>query len=411
MQFLNSGNEKGYQTYRELPRDEQIQFLAEKETQYLNKHAVQIEVQTTIDKEIQNAGRKRQQRHGDDGLDRFPNGDERTHVNQAQALGSVPTLPGSGMVRTAGGSAPTVGVLHGHAPHDSHRQATGDSSSLRRDDSGHGKTSSEGGESSERLNPVNESTGRRGDSVIAQYRRDFTESKAIAAGDAQEDIKTIRMQINAHELLATLSQTHGVKPSKFQVIVSQFDGSQKIKAGKLTLSPNDFLTKIVHLPWKDAEQILRTEYNRQKENAVSVQPVKAQPNREMWQEFMKQLPSYQDRKVARNDAIKAKSNGQRKDMLNEIGRAKQEVKQAKAALVSEYKVGTSNIYRQNPNFKGSVSKLHIGLNAKETEIKNRYRAKIDAVRDEHDKPMPEKYIDWLQINAQQANARALEELN
>ncbi|EJE8516227.1 relaxase [Vibrio parahaemolyticus] len=73
------------------------------------------------------------------------------------------------------------------------------------------------------------------------------------------DVKHIKQNIDALALLHRLSTTHGVDVDKYAITKGK-DGGDLIQCGNRHLNVSDFLTKEMHLPWKDAKQHLEDRY-------------------------------------------------------------------------------------------------------------------------------------------------------
>jgi len=78
----------------------------------------------------------------------------------------------------------------------------------------------------------------------------------------KERYAEIRQHLDVAQLLDRLSHTHGLNPGLYQVTAAR-DGSPRIQCGSRALSPSDFLTKELGLPWRDAAPILRQTYENQ----------------------------------------------------------------------------------------------------------------------------------------------------
>ncbi|EIK4811122.1 relaxase [Vibrio parahaemolyticus] len=73
------------------------------------------------------------------------------------------------------------------------------------------------------------------------------------------DVKHIKQNIDALALLHRLSTTHGVDVDKYAITKGK-DGGDRIQCGNRYLNVSDFLTKEMHLSWKDAKQYLEDRY-------------------------------------------------------------------------------------------------------------------------------------------------------
>jgi hypothetical protein len=141
-------------------------------------------------------------------------------------------------------------------------------------------------------------TGRRADSVLSQRMRD--ERERIAQRSAGDEYSVIRANLDPHRLLAELSHSHGVRPKKYRITMGR-DGASRIRAGARHLNVSDFLSKELHLPWRDASEILHASYQRQ----ISGAPLplaKELPRAALWREYSTDRDVF---KRARQDAMGA----------------------------------------------------------------------------------------------------------
>ena len=78
----------------------------------------------------------------------------------------------------------------------------------------------------------------------------------------KERYEEIRQHLDCTQLLNSLSHSHGLNPSLYEVTQAK-DDTPRVKAGSRHLTPSDFLTKELGLPWKEAAPILRKSYELQ----------------------------------------------------------------------------------------------------------------------------------------------------
>jgi len=97
-------------------------------------------------------------------------------------------------------------------------------------------------------------------SVLARVQAEMRERYERAAD--KERYAEIRQHLDVAQLLDRLSHTHGLNPWLYQVTAAR-DGTPRIQCGSRALSPSDFLTKELGLPWRDAAPILRQTYENQ----------------------------------------------------------------------------------------------------------------------------------------------------
>lgn len=121
-------------------------------------------------------------------------------------------------------------------------------------------------------------------SVLTRLQDDLRERYEQA--QAPQKFAEIRRNIDGQQLLARLSHSHGLQPEIYGV-ESAFDGSTRIRCGTKSLSANDFLTKHLGMPWREAAPILREVYELQ----IGKRVVRARSQqdgndaRRLWREF------------------------------------------------------------------------------------------------------------------------------
>lgn len=118
-------------------------------------------------------------------------------------------------------------------------------------------------------------------SVLNDVQRTLREKYEQA--ENQQKYAEIRRHLNCDLLLNELSHSHGVTQERYIVSMGN-DGSQRIQCGSRSLSPNDFLTKELGLPWKEAAPILRRTYENQINYKV-IQPRGKNQSSQLWKDF------------------------------------------------------------------------------------------------------------------------------
>ena len=78
----------------------------------------------------------------------------------------------------------------------------------------------------------------------------------------KERYEEIRQHLDCTQLLNSLSHSHGLNPSLYEVTQAK-DGTPRLKAGSRHLTPSDFLSKELGMSWKGAAPILRKSYELQ----------------------------------------------------------------------------------------------------------------------------------------------------
>jgi hypothetical protein len=132
--------------------------------------------------------------------------------------------------------------------------------------------------------------------VLSQRVRDERERTARHSGG--DEYAVIRTQLDPRRLLAELSHSHGVRPEKYGIAMGR-NGASRIRAGARHLNVSDFLTKELHLPWRDASEILRSSYQRQVSGAA-LPLAKELPRAALWREYTADRDVF---RTARQDAM------------------------------------------------------------------------------------------------------------
>jgi hypothetical protein len=123
---------------------------------------------------------------------------------------------------------------------------------------------------------------RTTDSVLGQFGVDVIDRQHDAKAHTLTEFNEIKLRLEAGRLLALLSKSHGVDPEKYLVVRGK-DGGERIRAGGNNWNVSDFLTKQMHLSWKDASQILRNCYAAQ--IAGVLMQVQRSPSRDLWASY------------------------------------------------------------------------------------------------------------------------------
>lgn len=118
-------------------------------------------------------------------------------------------------------------------------------------------------------------------SVLARIHADLRERYEQAAD--KERYAEIRRHLDCTQLLARLSHSHGLEPALYPV-TKAMDGTPRIECGTRGLTPSDFLTKEMGLPWREAAPILRQVYELQIGKKLTRSRDKS-PSVQLWQDF------------------------------------------------------------------------------------------------------------------------------
>ncbi len=221
--------------------------------------------------------------------------------------------------------------------------------------------------------------------VIDFYRSDLAE--AYSRAQDKEKYAEIRKHIDPELLLAYLTRSHGLNRSLYTISFKE-DGTPRIGAGTKNYTPNDFLTKEMALPWKEAAPILREVYERQLGKEIVREAVR--PSRGLWSEFHAYRKERAGQKAKAWEALRADGKAIRDDY-----------RKAKNAL--DAKRGSM-----------TTTERKAALSVIKMEKAQQEKALIEskaALREQYqDKPVREHYRDWLQSQAQAGNGAALDEL-
>ncbi len=398
VKYLNSGNRKAYQEYREADQDGRRRLLAAREARFYAKHRQEKtheQDRNNDPRRGRDAGRfgrsygfKRSQ-----GQERSA-GTERTAAGRGpsnrqrdfgaaakgtppQSINRVRSLSSVGVVRYAQGSEV---LLQGDAPHHVEHSGAGRDDALRRPGTG------ERG-----LRP----TGRDADNVTSQLARDQQERKQGRSTESQSEFQEIKAKLDARRLLAELSQSHGVIPDKYEVTKAK-DGSDRIKSGTRNLNVSDFLTKELNMPWKDAAKTMRDAYARQRGKEPE-QEAKREPRRQLWGEFQEDRKTRgQQQRTAQWDEQRMKERD-RRDAIKKEFYAKRSKAQSDRSLKPAER-------------KAAVSIARMERLAREAALRERVAIERDKLKAEQKKPAREQYRDFLTEKAQGGDEQALAEL-
>ena len=116
-------------------------------------------------------------------------------------------------------------------------------------------------------------------SELARIHADMRERYEQAAD--KERYTEIRLHLDCTQLLARLRHSHGLDAALYPVSMAT-DGTPRIACGTRSLTPSDFLTKEMGLPWREAAPILREVYALQ----IGKQVTRARdkpPSAQLWQ--------------------------------------------------------------------------------------------------------------------------------
>lgn len=292
-------------------------------------------------------------------------------VASARSVNGLRTLSGVDVVGFTRGSQM---LLPDHASHQLVHQGAGRADGLRRH------------RDSERGSGVVRPTGRLTDSRLSQHGRDLRERDQIDVSNEIEEFRQIRMTLDAHRLLADLSQSHGVLLDKYEVIKAP-DGSARIICGNRKLNVSDFLTREMRLSWNDAAAILRDSYGRQE----SMEPVRGgrlAPSSALWRQFQNER-----KRLGGQRALWTKQFASEKSRRDGLKRERDHVKRASGLVTPMQR-------------KAQDSVANMAYMAAERDL----AAAIRVERKQLSKPVTEQYREFLRDLAETGDGPALAEL-
>ena len=226
--------------------------------------------------------------------------------------------------------------------------------------------------------------------LLSEHQRSVAQAKQAD----QSEIKEIRLLLDAARLLAAVAQSHGVDTQKYSVTKGN-DGADRIVCGKRRYTVNDFLTKELHLNWKDAERILRKQYDCQKGEEPFERPVLT-PKRELWRAYQIWVKAHQfDR--TEEWSLQRESEKLRRSTL------RADFKRSKGAIWSD-----RSLTRQQK--RSNISVINMAKALAEKELSERIERERATLSKKWMFMSKDRYYTFLQEEAEKGNESALKEL-
>ncbi|WP_256701136.1 LPD7 domain-containing protein [Caballeronia sordidicola] len=235
-------------------------------------------------------------------------------------------------------------------------------------------------------------TGRRADSVLSQRMRD--ERERIVQRSAGDEYSVIRSNLDPRRLLAELSHSHGVRPEKYRITQGR-DGAGRIRAGARHLNVSDFLTKELHLPWRDASDILRGSYQRQISGAA-IPKARELPRATLWREYTTDRDVF---RRARQDAMATQQTSEQ----SRRAQIKQTFNIARDAA-------RNNLDLRPSGRRALVSIARMTKADAEQTLRSQIQLERDALIAKYGPRQGASFGEFLQARAQAGDTRALVEL-
>ena len=241
---------------------------------------------------------------------------------------------------------------------------------------------------------ANPATGRASDSVVNQMLRDQNEKIAQKAVAKLSDFQSLKARLDPVRLLATLSKSHGLVPSDYEMSTGR-DGGGRIRHKESLQNHNvsDFMTKHMKLCWKEAEVYLRSVYQEQMNILTPPRPA-ATPSHDLWAAFTAQR---------RADAV---DHARLQELQRNSERARRQ-----SIKDSFYENKSSAKLRMDISAKerrAEIALLQMNKVQQETRLRDdiqRERAASKELR-----RVREQYCSWLVASVQHGNEAALVEL-
>lgn len=158
-------------------------------------------------------------------------------------------------------------------------------------------------------------------SVLARVQADMRERYEQATD--KDRFTEIRQQLDCAQLLGSLSHTHGLNTELYQLTKAK-DGTPRIQCGSRALTPSDFLTKELGLPWRDAAQILLKTFEHQIGSKVMTARGRAAPS-SLWREMKAEQLAAKPAALRRLQSFDKDTKVRRTALLSEL-----KVEEAKA---------------------------------------------------------------------------------
>jgi hypothetical protein len=235
-------------------------------------------------------------------------------------------------------------------------------------------------------------TGRRADSVLSQRMHD--ERERLAQRSSDDEYSVIRAHLDPRRLLAELSHSHGVRPEKYGIATGR-DGGSRIRAGARHLNVSDFLTKELHLPWRDASEILRGSYQRQISGAAL--PVARElPRAELWREYTSERDAFRS---TRRDAMATQQTSERSRRAD-----------IKQTFIVARDAARAHLERRPSGRRALVSIARMTKANAEQTLRAQILLERDALKVKYGQRHGASFGEFLQARAQAGDTRALAEL-
>lgn len=246
-----------------------------------------------------------------------------------------------------------------------------------------------------RLAPSTSRDDRKVDSVVGQYQAERQEREARSFDRNRAEFDTIKRELDATRLLAVVSRTHGVIPSKYEVTKGR-DGSDRIRCGNRNLNVTDFLTQELHLPWREAAPILRQTHGEQK-NHEAPQPIKSFPRRDLWANYRQEWQPQQRERREQDWKAQKQREQERRDELRRQYQAE------RRAIQNDHTIKATER-------KAALSLARMEKVKRDLALREQIEGERLGLKDRYNLKPAEQYRAYLSELSAAGNAQALAEL-
>lgn len=229
---------------------------------------------------------------------------------------------------------------------------------------------------------------------LAQLSAENAKHQAQNQANRDPEITEIKQHLDARQLLAATSHSHGVDPDKYKITQGR-DGGDRIRCGSRNLNVTDFLTQELHLSWADAKPILQATYAAQR--AAEPVPIRRAPRQTLWTDYRTQWqPQRRADKEAAWAAQKTSEQARRREPRDAFTEKRRQIE--------------STLSISNADRRAALSVARMEKAVAEKALREQITAERQALKARFQKPRDEQYRDFLTEKAHAGDETALLEL-
>jgi Ti-type conjugative transfer relaxase TraA len=226
---------------------------------------------------------------------------------------------------------------------------------------------------------------RTADTLIQQYKADFSHDKIIQRTAEQTQFKEMNSSIDARLLIDRLAASNGIAQAIYGI--TKKEGQDLIQCGSRALSISDFLTKELHMDFKaEVMPVMRAVYANQLENVYAPmreqdsQTRRKEVDKPVWQDFQK----YKDELA---EEYKARS----KDLAAEFAAAREAIRK------DEYKQreASKKNYLSPSERKKVLAEIKAAAAESRKVIAEAFKERKGELMKSHKPPQSEQYKEFL----------------